>query len=193
MPTGRGAAKKSRGPAVVFRPRASNAALQPWVHSRPPNPLLQALSSGQTRSRRSMDIMDDVAGEGARSCEAHTCRLAMIVDVSMTSTRGTAMRCRRTWCKPKLQYLTVDKSRPSDASRRAWSKSRSQHCSQLRTTQPPRTQCRSSRCLSTNRRRKQPAMLGYHLLPRRHAVDAVTRTLVVFRVVLIARLPHVRT
>ena len=128
MPIGRGAANKSRGWAVAFCPQASNAALQPWVHSRPPNPLLQALSSGQTRSRRSMDIMDDVAGEGARSCEAHTCRLAMIVDVSMTSTRGTAMRCRRTWCKPKLQDLTVDKSRPSDASRRAWSKSRSQHC-----------------------------------------------------------------
>ena len=86
------------------------------------------MASAQTWPRRSIDIIDDVAGAGARSCEAHTCRLAMIVDVSMTSTRGTAMRCRRTWCKPKLQYLTVDKSWPSDASRRAWSKSRSQHC-----------------------------------------------------------------
>ena len=61
-----------------------------------------------------MDIMDDVAGEGARSCEAHTCRLAMIVDVSMTSTRGTAMRCRRTWCKPKLESLKVSISRPCE-------------------------------------------------------------------------------
>ena len=128
MSIGRGAAKKSRGPAVVFSPTGLHAALRPWEHSRPPNPLLQCMASAQTWPRRSIDIIDDVAGAGARSCEAHTSRLAMIVVVSRPSTRGAAMRCRRTWCKPKLQYLTVDKSRPSDASRRAWSKSRSQHC-----------------------------------------------------------------